>query len=81
MGIKENIAEISAHADENKKEVIDYDSTPNNQIPEEDDQDSTVVILAVRTGKLAIVAIIVSALCLIAVAGCIIYKKSKKETK
>ena len=80
LGSKENIAEISKHADENKLEVVDIDSIPNNLIPEEDDQDSTVVLIAIRTGGLKIASIIVVILCflLAIVLGYKYYRDNRK---
>ncbi len=69
LGSKENIAEISKHADEHKRNIKDIDSTPNNKISGEDDQDSTVVIIAIRTGKVKIVAFSISIICIILAIG------------
>ena len=49
LGLKTNIAEISE--DYNEKGAKDIDSTPDNQIPIEDDQDLALVILTIRTGS------------------------------
>ena len=48
FGLKTNIAEISE--DDNDKDVPDRDSTPDNQVPGEDDQDEAPVILSIATG-------------------------------
>lgn len=49
IGLKTNIAEISQ--DYNSKGAEDIDSTPNNQVPQEDDQDLALVILSIKTGS------------------------------
>ena len=54
LGLKTNIAEISEDADSNKNPITDIDSTPNNKIDGEDDQDTAPVILTVRTGETTI---------------------------
>ena len=51
VGVKENLSEISKHADKNKLDVVDWDSTPDNKVLEEDDIDYTSVILTVKTGS------------------------------
>lgn len=48
MGLKTNIAEISE--DYNDRDAGDIDSTPDNRIPDEDDEDVALVMLAVKTG-------------------------------
>ena len=48
LGLKTNVAEISE--DYNQWGTKDIDSTPDNQVPGEDDIDDAPVILAVRTG-------------------------------
>lgn len=49
MGLKVNTAEISK--DENEYNAPDIDSTPDNNIDGEDDQDTAPVILSVTTGS------------------------------
>ena len=49
MGVMTNIAEISE--DDNEKGAPDKDSTPDNQVPGEDDIDDASVLLAVETGQ------------------------------
>ena len=49
MGQMTNIAEISE--DYNDKGVPDRDSTPNNQVPGEDDIDDAPVLLSIETGQ------------------------------
>jgi len=48
FGEKINLAEISQ--DYNKEEIPDIDSTPNNQVPNEDDIDDAPVIVTIKTG-------------------------------
>ena len=48
FGQKINLAEISE--DYNKEEVPDIDSTPDNQVPDEDDIDDAPVIVTIKTG-------------------------------
>ena len=50
MGLKVNVAEISEDYN-NRQDVPDRDSVPDNQIPGEDDQDDAPVILSVSTGQ------------------------------
>jgi len=50
MGLKTNTAEISE--DENEFGVPDIDSTPDNQVPGEDDIDDAPVILSIKTGAM-----------------------------
>ena len=49
IGLKTNTAEISE--DFNEKGVPDKDSTPDNQVPGEDDIDDAPVILSIETGR------------------------------
>ena len=49
MGVKTNVAEISK--DYNKYGTPDIDSTPNNNVPGEDDIDDAPVMLTVQTGN------------------------------
>lgn len=49
FGEKINVAEISE--DYNEPGVPDIDSTPNNQVPDEDDIDDAPVIITVKTGS------------------------------
>ena len=49
LGQKVNVAEISK--DENEYGVPDIDSTPNNNVDGEDDQDNAIVVLAITTGS------------------------------
>ena len=49
MGEMTNTAEISE--DYNDKDAPDRDSTPDNQVPGEDDIDDAPVLLSVETGQ------------------------------
>ena len=48
LGTKINTAEISK--DKNDYDAPDIDSTPDNNVPEEDDQDIAPVLLSIKTG-------------------------------
>ena len=48
LNLKVNVAEISE--DYNESNTPDIDSTPNNQVEGEDDQDDAPVILSLQTG-------------------------------
>ena len=52
MGVKINTAEISK--DYNEYNAKDVDSTPNNNVPGEDDIDDAPVMLSVKTGSVVI---------------------------
>ena len=69
LGLKTNIAEISK--DYNDKGVPDRDSTPDNQIPGEDDQDDAPVLLSISTGR-AKTYIALSVVILVIIAGGIV---------
>ena len=80
IGNKENIAEISADTDENKLDVNDIDSTTDNKVKGEDDQDETVVVIAVRTGRVRIINIIISVVCFVLAASLgIVYFRRKNK--
>ena len=49
LGQKVNVAEISK--DYNEYGVLDIDSTPNNNVEGEDDQDLAIVVLSISTGS------------------------------
>ena len=49
LGLKVNTAEISE--DYNDKNVPDRDSTPDNQVPGEDDIDDAPVLISISTGS------------------------------
>ena len=52
FGLKTNVAEISK--DYNDSNTPDIDSTPDNNVPEEDDQDEASVIISIKTGDVPI---------------------------
>ena len=70
MGVKINTAEISK--DYNDYETPDIDSTPDNNVPGEDDIDDAPVMLTVKTGSedLKYIALITIVLALL--SGCVI---------
>lgn len=57
MGVKTNIAEISK--DYNESGTPDIDSTPNNQVPGEDDIDDAPVMLTIKTGETIVTTYII----------------------
>ena len=73
FGVKENIAEISK--DENDKDAEDIDSTPDNEIPEEDDQDNAFVLLNPKTGQMVVFIVLPTIILAILVAGIVLIKK------
>ena len=74
LGLKTNTAEISK--DHNDWGTPDIDSTPNNQVPGEDDIDDAPVILTVRTGEPIIyTGIAIGAIAIISLGIVIIRKK------
>ena len=73
FGEKINFAEISK--DYNDSETPDADSTPNNKVKEEDDMDSSSVILSVKTGQGRIYYMLGATIILTISAGIIIIKK------
>lgn len=73
MGLKVNVAEISE--DYNDKGVPDRDSTPDNQIPGEDDQDDAPVLLSVSTGKAKVYFSLGFAILITLAGGIILIKK------
>ncbi|MBR4261017.1 MAG: hypothetical protein IKQ33_03580 [Clostridia bacterium] len=82
IGNKANLVEITKHLDENKLEVVDIDSTPGNLVLTEDDIDLTTVIIAVKTGQIRTVAMILSALCfIIAIGSTIVYMRNERKNK
>ncbi len=72
LGLKVNIAEISK--DKNDSDTPDIDSTPDNFVPEEDDQDDAPVILSVKTGEIRFY-ITLTAIVLVTLAGGVILIK------
>ena len=62
LGIKINIAEISK--DFNEYGTPDIDSTPDNDVPGEDDIDDAPVMLAVKTGSESLMILTIATLVL-----------------
>ena len=73
MGLKVNIAEISK--DYNEFNAPDIDSTPDNFIPEEDDQDDAPVMLAIQTGEAQKYILITGTVLVILGTGIVLIKK------
>ena len=73
FGLKTNIAEISE--DYNNKDVPDRDSTPDNQVPGEDDQDEAPVILSISTGRAKVYFGLGFVVLVTAAAGIVLIKK------
>lgn len=79
LGLKTNIAEISE--DYNEKEAEDIDSTPDNVITDnydeqqEDDDDKALVILELRTGGAVSYIILILTVLLIIAGGIILIQK------
>jgi len=69
MGLKVNIAEISKDSDD------DIDSTPDNNVPEEDDQDDAPVMLSVRTGQMRVYFLLTGVILATLSGGIILIKK------
>ena len=68
LGLKTNIAEISEDADDHGNSITDIDSTPNNQVDGEDDQDNAPVILTIKTGETTIyTGVIIASIAIIGV--------------
>lgn len=73
LGQKVNVAEISK--DENEYNVPDIDSTPNNNVEGEDDQDSAIVVLSIKTGSTPIyITLIITIMAIFASGSYLIYK-------
>ena len=79
LGLKTNIAEISEDADDHGNPITDIDSTPNNQVDGEDDQDNAPVIITVRTGETTIYTSVIIAV--IAIIGAGVYGIKKYVLK
>ena len=76
LGLKTNIAEISE--DYNDEGVPDRDSTPDNQVPGEDDIDEAQVLLSISTGLIGNIMMYVSAgaiILMVFAGGIILIKK------
>jgi uncharacterized repeat protein (TIGR01451 family) len=73
LGLKTNTAEISA--DKNSSNTPDIDSTPNNQVPGEDDIDSADVMLSISTGTAQTYLGLTTTVLAILTTGIILIKK------
>ena len=73
LGLKENVAEISK--DYNVFGTPDIDSTPNNQVPGEDDIDDAKVLLTVKTGEAVTYVGLAIAVLAILGSGIVLIKK------
>jgi len=73
FGQKVNVAEISK--DHNDSDTPDIDSTPDNQVPTEDDIDDAPVVLSVKTGVAPVYIVLTTAVLAIISAGIILIKK------
>ena len=73
FGLKTNIAEISE--DDNDKGIPDRDSTPDNKVPGEDDQDDAPVILSISTGRAKVYLGLGFLVLITTAAGIILIKK------
>ena len=73
LGLKTNIAEISE--DYNEPGVPDRDSTPDNQVPGEDDIDDAPVLLSVSTGEAKLYVILGISVLVTIASGIVLIKK------
>ena len=73
LGLKTNIAEISE--DYNDKRAHDIDSTPDNKVPGEDDQDDAPVLISISTGEARIYYALGFAVLITIAGGIILIKK------
>ena len=73
LGLKTNIAEISE--DYNDKGAHDIDSTPDNKVPGEDDQDDAPVLISISTGEARIYYALGFAVLITIAGGIILIKK------
>lgn len=73
LGLKTNIAEISE--DYNDKGAHDIDSTPDNKVPGEDDQDDAPVLISISTGEAKIYYALGFAVLITIAGGIILIKK------
>ena len=79
LGLVSNIAEISNDADENKLDVVDKDSTPNNMASYEDDIDSADFIISIKTGAREHVIAIISGLTMLGVIAYVVRYNRRKD--
>ena len=79
MGVKINVAEISK--DKNEFGAPDIDSTPDNNVPGEDDIDDAPVMLTVKTGSndFKNVLIVLGVLAILGLAVSIIKENNRKK--
>ena len=78
LGQKVNVAEISK--DENEYGVPDIDSTPDNNIDGEDDQDEAIVLLSINTGSAPLYITLITIITAILGTGAyLIYNKVIKK--
>ena len=73
MGVMTNTAEISE--DYNDYGIPDRDSTPNNKVPGEDDQDDAPVLISISTGEAKIYYALGFAVLITIAGGIILIKK------
>ena len=73
LGLKVNVAEISK--DYNDSNTPDIDSTPNNKVEGEDDQDDAPVILSLQTGVTGQYIVLTMSILIIIATGVILIKK------
>lgn len=73
LNLKVNVAEISK--DYNESNTPDIDSTPNNQVEGEDDQDDAPVILSLQTGTTGQYIILTMSILAIMATGIALIKK------
>ncbi len=73
FGLKTNVAEISA--DKNDSNSPDIDSTPNNNVPGEDDIDDAPVMLEISTGTAPTYLALTTTVLAILATGIILIKK------
>ena len=80
MGVKINFAEISK--DHNDYGTPDIDSTPNNNVPGEDDIDDAPVMLTVKTGSQDLKYMLAILVVLTALVGSVsLLKKNLQKNK
>ena len=73
LALKTNVAEISE--DKNEYDVPDRDSTPDNKVEGEDDQDLAKVILAITTGTVKTYFTLTLGLLAVVLVGVVLIKK------
>ena len=70
-----NVLELGGLVSYNDKDVPDRDSTPDNQVPGEDDQDEAPVILSISTGRAKVYFGLGFLVLVTAAAGIVLIKK------